>query len=62
MRTPMPEDALNMLHTIAYCIWAFARRHQGDAYRFLRQYNGVQFLEEFYDPLGVQQSRFRQKI
>ncbi len=42
----------NLLDYIVVCISEFASRHgmhMKDAYMYLRQYKGIDFLHEFYD-------------
>lgn len=52
----MSEDALRMLDIAVYCIWAFAHHHgipQHQAYPYLRQYGGIQYLLDFSDSEGT---------
>ena len=48
----MSAEARNILEYIVVCVSEFANRHglaQDKAYQYLRQYKGIQFLQEFYD-------------
>ncbi len=48
----MPKEEKNIINYIVVCISEFAS-HYGlpmkDAYIYLRDYNGIDFLQDFYD-------------
>lgn len=48
----MIKEDINILNYIVVCISEFASRyeiHMRDAYIYLKQYKGIEFLKEFYD-------------
>lgn len=48
----MPTETRNVLDYIVVCVNEFASRHgllRQEAYQYLRQHNGIQFLRDFYD-------------
>lgn len=48
----MNKEEMNLLDYIVVCISEFASRyqmHMKDAYIYLNQYKGIEFLKEFYD-------------
>lgn len=48
----MAKEDVNLLNYIVVCISEFARRHEmhmRDAYIYLSQNKGIEFLKEFYD-------------
>lgn len=48
----MSKEELNLLNYIVVCISEFASRyglHARDAYSYLSQHKGIDFLTEFYD-------------
>ncbi len=48
----MAKEELNILNYIVVCISEFAQRHKmhtKDAYIYLNQNKGIEFLKEFYD-------------
>ena len=48
----MAKEEINILNYIVVCISEFASRykiHMRDAYIYLSQHNGIEFLKEFYD-------------
>ncbi len=48
----MPKEERNLIDYIVVCISEFASRYgltMKDAYTYLRDYQGIDFLQEFYD-------------
>lgn len=48
----MARDEINLVNYIVVCISEFASRYKmkaRDAYVYLAQYKGIDFLKEFYD-------------
>jgi hypothetical protein len=48
----MAKEDVDLLNYIVVCISEFARRysmHMRDAYIYLSQHSGIEFLKEFYD-------------
>lgn len=48
----MPQEIRDQLNYIVVCVSEFAERHGltlRDAYFYLREHTGIQFLQDFYD-------------
>ena len=48
----MEKDTKNKIEFMVVCISEFSRRyemHMKEAYIYLKRYNGIEFLKEFYD-------------